>query len=158
MANYHRQHTYQRFNGVCFYTGEKLDEQSHSLEHLIPTSTAKKRFNFNLDFNLVVCEKRINGAVGNAPIKVKFALKQHLASIEVFPNLPQHARFKIYLRLAVLFLGQYKVHNYYPWLWNGAVFPKDMPKSKQNQRRMRIRNAYMELVTDEEIQLGAYVK
>jgi len=144
---------------TCFYTGLELDEASRSIEHILP-QVSRKTHNYDVDqiLNLVPCHSQINGAVGHAPLAVKFALKEFLASVVVFPNMTTDEKVAAYKKLAVHFLSAYRVNGNYPWAWKHHKFKAIVTKSSGKRKRAEMKRAYMDLLTEEEIKLGAYLK
>ena len=140
----------------CFYTGEEVEVgTSATVEHLVSIKYLNLK---NGKFNLVPCHKRINGAVGNAPLAVKFAIRDALKKLVILPRTNQQKRIKIYANAAKAFMRTYRVHGQFPWQWKNHIFKEGVPERIRNLRRQRMKDAYMNLLTEEEIKLGAYVK
>lgn len=175
---------YQKSGYRCFYTGLKVKKKGKkgthkaSVEHLISLSIFdNKKFNrlkkkkpeliniihqFRRD-NSVASTTWINSMIGNAPLIVKYDLRNHLQNIIV----PQGSSLKqertIYSDTALKFLRSYcpeGKHWNYPWQWqtqnsrNGST-PTDTNypfKSRYyNAKRQNIlKQIYMDLLTKEE--------
>lgn len=153
-------------SNICFYTGLELAKcrkeaetgtwkRIHkTLEHLLPQASIKEAGTghypmFFRVINEVPCAQFMNVLVGNAPLKVKFALKAHLAKFTVFPKMSIDNKIEAYTAVARAFLEGFKVHGQYPWQFKTC---------RNAERRKEMRMAYMSLLTAEEIALGAFVK
>jgi len=141
----------------CFYTGlpltknkkHKPDPLGFSLEHLISKVLDKER-QLPLDKNIVPCCRLINSMIGDAPLKVKFALKEHFKTVIFMPNMPKSLLIKTINNLTCIFLKNYKYKNYYPWEWNNL--------KNNNNKRIMVYKAYLDLLTVEELNSGYYKK
>jgi len=68
-------------NSICWYTNLALTKKQRSIEHLV---TVSSKIDYrNSSWNLVCCHYKINGIVGNAPLKLKFALRKKLQEIDL---------------------------------------------------------------------------
>lgn len=162
----------------CFYTGEELSaygtqqyqKESYYLtyEHLVPKSRANGA-NFSQHsplpnfprrttcVNKVYAASKINNIVGEAPLKVKFALKKYLSGITILPHPDIKVRMRAWSKLSKSFMRRYKVCGVWPWHWSKHRYSKGDIQShtpeKLNERREKARKHYMDLLTLEEIQL-----
>lgn len=159
---------HRRFDYVCFYTGIQCARPGQkeglqaTVEHILPQSSVKF---FNLVhpelseeerlaiwqlsyFNKVTAASFMNVIVGNAPLKIKYGLKDYLATLTP-PNASNQIIKMFYKHRTIEYLHQYKIpsaHNTpYPWFW----------KSIQNNDilRMKLFEKYVNLLTNEEKKL-----
>ena len=153
-------------NKVCFYTGLKMTNGSQhnprkrTIEHIIPKSAIPDSVKRNQSMycmirkcNEVRCCSLINKLVDTAPLKVKFALKQHIQKIIdnssiLFISDKEDKLIYIYAEMTKTFLDKYKVKGVYFWKWKEA---------KSNQKE-HVRRHYLTLLTKEEIKAGLYIK
>lgn len=140
----------------CFYTGTILNDEYRTVEHLIPSSKSA-RLICNQKFNLVPSLPMVNSAAGNAPLSVKYALKEYLFTIIMFPNMPLEIVDKTYSMIAWNFMDSYKIDDIIlPWQWSNHKFKKTMDRQTAKEYRKKARAVYMTFLTDEEILVGAY--
>lgn len=146
----------------CFYSGLQLirlhsrtvqDDAPkairYSREHLLPKTLMRKR-KVEADGHTVPASTLINSLVGIAPIRVKFALKDHLRNMDFEALSDITLRQKIETAVKD-FLNQYKVHELYPWEWAGGK-----QKSHTKAQRKEIYSALLTLLTDEEKEFRLY--
>lgn len=162
-----------RSNHTCFYTGlecrlkGKKDTHFASIEHLLSIASFsgqsrdrmyqrnihKRRIGdmlskFNKQ-NLVTATRWMNCVVGDAPLTVKYALRDHLHSIILLPGLTLGQERKLYTRLAIKFLKTYCPKDTgwnYPWNWHADNFIDE----RAVRKRKILKEMFMELLTDEE--------
>ncbi len=146
----------------CFYSGLQLirlhsstvqgdapKAVRYSREHLLPKTLMKKR---KLEArHTVPASTLINSLVGTAPIKVKFALKEHFKTIDGLDTLTNIALRQAIEDIVREFLGQYRVHDLYPWNWYGG-----RQKAHTKTQRKEIYQAMLDLLTDEEKEFRLY--
>lgn len=89
----------------------------------------------------------INNLIGNAPIKVKFALKAYFEDIH--PPTLVDSYLGPFLKAEVRkFLKQYKIHGTYPWTWDHGKLTK--------KERREVYNSLFDLLTEEEKEFRLY--
>jgi hypothetical protein len=150
---------YKKFDGKCFFTGIrcKLDvKHQHvlkaSIEHLIPDKISKAAG--TVRNNIVLSSNVINQVIGNAPISIKFELKNFLTSdltktaISKFDT--DEEKMMSLKSRAKFFLSKYKIGNSYPWDYVGVY--------NHDQLRKKLFNAYVKLLTTEELGLLCKLK
>ena len=141
----------------CFYTGLQLnppktpgvklgEPYTFSKEHLLSKKMLQRRkVRLNKpgrrNINIVPSSSLVNGLIGVAPIRVKFALKEHFRGIKfVFMD---EIRIKGEIKYTVQnFLNQYLIHGVYPWHWMHGKLTKAERKDAYT--------ALLDLLTDEE--------
>lgn len=146
----------------CFYSGLQLIRLNsptvqddapkairYSREHLLPKTVMRKRK--VQARHTVPASTLINSLVGSAPIKVKFALKEHFKTIYYLDSLSDIALRQTLEHIVKGFLGQYRVHGLYPWNWDGG---KQNRISKEERRE--IYDALLDLLTEEEKEFRLY--
>jgi len=145
---------------TCFYTGVKLIDDTYSVEHLVSQDALRKIHKFvkRDQWNLVASHRDINSVLGNAPLTVKFAVKEFLSTVTIFPGLDDEKKIQAYAFAATQYMEIYRVNGVMPWRWQSKVFKKNVSKADQKIKRAELRTAYMALLTKEEIELGAYIK
>ncbi len=147
----------------CFYCGLELIRTHsptvqndaprairYSREHLLPKTLMKKR-KLRAHRHTVPASTLINGLVGTAPIKVKFALKEHFKTIDDLDTLSNIALRQTLEQIVKEFLDQYLVHDLYPWNWYGG-----RQKKHTTAQRKEIYQALLDLLTDEEKEFRLY--
>lgn len=94
------------------------------------------------NINIVSSSSLVNALIGVAPLRVKFALKEHFRGMRfVFTD---EIRIKGEIKYVVQeFLNQYLVHGVYPWDWNTRKLTK--------AERKEAYAALLALLTKEEI-------
>lgn len=132
----------------CFYTGLKCAKRKGPLAATVEHLLAQHHVDLGVDqlnnLNVVTAHRFINGCVGNAPLKVKFALKAYLADIIPIPGMNNKKIKKLYTQLTVDFLKSFKPDGkgwHYPWQW----FEQEDPR-----RKRVLKERWMHLLTDEE--------
>lgn len=146
---------------ICFYTGKALKKfksqearNKHAWhltkEHLLSKALYKNQKGRLRVLSLVPCAFFVNSLIGNAPLKVKFALKEHLASIVVFPL--DYGLTDIYTQIIETFLAQYSKYGTKCWMWKGYNGSKNenLSIAALNRRRQRLKDMYTSLLTSEE--------
>lgn len=143
----------------CFYTGlpllrlnESMTRNSqplaYSTEHLLSKTMIRKR-KLLVDNNTVPASALVNSIVGNAPLKVKYALKAHFAGLRP-PSLQVEYLIPFLKVEAMGFLSRYKIHKRYPWEWSNKGLTK--------KHRKEVYNALLALLSDEEKEYTLYKK
>lgn len=145
---------------TCFYTGLSLDAETRSVEHLVPQNVLRKvkMPTNNWKWNIVGAHRQINYKAGDAPLAVKFAMKKFLSEIIIFPGMSPEKQIESYMFAATAFINLYRIDDVLPWRFKTKTFKKCVSKSDQKNIRAKLQIAYMELLTKEEIELGAYIK
>ncbi len=146
----------------CFYSGLELIRLHsptvqgdapkairYSCEHLLPKTLMRKR-KVQATRNTVPASTLINSLIGAAPIRVKFALKEHLKNneFESLSNVPLREKMETTVKD---FLNQYKVHELFPWEWAGGK-----QKAHTKAQRKEIYRALLDLLTEEEKEFRLY--
>ncbi len=149
---------------TCFYTGIKLRTKAHdvqalkaSIEHLVPQNS-KTQASLGFRKNMVPCANQINAMVGNAPLVVKYALKEFFKGFAFHPTLSDKDLGKTIKAATTIFLGPYKNHGHYVWAWNAYQGKKNISDNLRLVRKRELYDAYMLLLTEEEIAIEAYTK
>ena len=149
-----RKHTH------CFFTGLPLIK-SDTVEHLLPRAILKNH-SFRVRRTLVkkaniivMANSRINNLVGNAPLKVKFAIRDMLRGVlETNPELlltDRKTRDNVLCRLCKQFMQDLygfeiittKRKVIFPWDWRAGTIP--------TATRIVLIERYLDLLTEEEI-------
>lgn len=141
----------------CFYSGETLDTKSRdaTIEHLLSVKVAKIQ---NTKFNLVPAHNRLNSVVGHAPLVVKYRVRDELRSLVMFPGLSEKQRILAFQNAAVQILDSYRISGIRVWEWKHKKFSPNTPKEVSGKIIAKLKKAYRELLTEEEIRIGAYVE
>lgn len=181
---------FQKSDYRCFYTGLEVKKKGKcnthiaSIEHLLSISMfsrqqvnklkrqapeLKEMINQFNRTNTVAATRWINGIIGDAPLVVKYALRDHLRSFTIFPGLTLKQERTIYSNLTKKFLKSYcpdgKKWNY-PWGWKNqkensggqhtnvklkGFKPKSVVDEYYNDERAAVlKKIFMDLLTDEE--------
>lgn len=147
---------------TCFYSGIKLRTGAEdklglkaSVEHLIPTSTKKY---LHMSGNKVPSATVINQMIGNAPLKVKYALKDFFKVFTFHPAMSDKAIIDMMKHVLSIFLTEYQLHGMYVWSWHEYTGKKNVSDTKKLERRRELYAAYLLLLTEEEMAIGAYKK
>lgn len=128
----------------CFFTGLEFDllskngSRSPTIEHLIP-----KYLCHSIEYNNVICCRAINNMIGNAPLVVKFALKDHLANFQLSET-SDKAPIRQYEDETELFFRRYKSGKIYCWNFHSL---NDIKKRREALKM------YIMLMTTEEFRL-----
>jgi len=148
----------------CFYTGINLHFDGSrttatrgTVEHLIPVSVKRRRAH-DLRINLVPAASLVNGMIGNAPLVVKYELKEYFKNIHFHPSLPDKALATSIKNTMRAFLSKYKHHGYYVWAWKGYQARLGESQISVMMKTYELYERYLLLLTQEELDGGMYVK
>jgi len=149
---------------TCFYSGIKLrtdQGDSHglkaSIEHLVPVSTIKQGVH-GIKKNKVPCATCINSMIGNAPLVVKYALKDFFKTFTFHPALNDKDIVAIMKHTVSIFLEDYKIHGMVVWSWHEYLGKKKLSKNIRLERKRELYADYLLLLTEEEMSIEAYKK
>src|SRR5688500_12407795 len=118
-AKVKRERLIKTYGKRCFYSNIELDTSDlfsvngFTIEHLLPVALFRNRKN-EIPGNLVPAGRLLNCIIGNAPLKVKYAIREHLAKLHFF-KLTAIEITHIHAKATLAFLDQYKINGLYPW-------------------------------------------
>lgn len=134
---------------TCFYTGMRMkfrvehgNPMMATTEHLVSSSYHKK-MERGIEKNLVLACAFINTLVGNAPLRVKYQIRETIRNLNVLPILTEEQLIAMYSKIAQDILKSYRIEgiNVLPWNWNAC---------RDRKYREKLKARFYEILTDEE--------
>jgi len=143
---------YKDHKNICWFSGLKMARSKRTIEHLVSKRILRGHGKYNYKWNVVPADKTINALIGNAPLKVKFALREVLHGLIMHPALDLEKQRLTCVSTTKAWLETFRIGTNLPWATNWTK-PRKMSEKEWN-KLLQLREEWKkEWYSDEELRL-----